>query len=210
MAPEYLFKDLSQFCHKRYYTQQQKNEFKNKLKELSIGTDMLLVPGTICWYKNAKSDPYPYYRNTAYFFYHGQVQKYKKRYPHSSYDFDYTDEGFLNFMDLRRVYFKSGQYDEPIKDFLGCKIGIEICLDSVYGSLCSLKEPLHIQLIIADGAKDFIPVKQDGVLLIKLERNKDETKIGTLQTSSSEDYKVKLKPAIPLEIEDDLTCLQFK
>ncbi|MCL9683777.1 hypothetical protein [Legionella maioricensis] len=210
VAPEYLFKDLSELCYRRYYTQQQKNEFKNKLKELSIGTDMLIVPGTICWYKNAKSDPHPYYRNTAYFFYQGEVQKYKKKHPHTSYDFDYTDEGFLNFMDLRRVYFKSGQYDDPIKDFLGCKIGVEICLDSVYGSLFSLKKTLCIQLIIADGAKNFIPVNQEGVLLIKLERNKIETEIGRIKINTAENDKVELEPAIPLEIGADLTGFQFK
>jgi hypothetical protein len=210
VAPEYLFKDLSQLCYKRYYTQQQKNEFKEKLKELSIGTNMLIVPGTICWYKNAKSDPHPYYRNTAYFFYHGEVQKYKKRYPHTSYDFDYTDEGFLNYMDLRRVYFKSGQHDEPIKDFLGYKIGVEICLDSVCGSLFYLKKPIRIQLILADGAKDFIPVNQDGVLLLKLERNKLETVIGRLKINAFEHDKVELEPAIPLEMGGDLTCFQFK
>ena len=210
VAPEYLFKDLSELCYRRYYTQQQKNEFKKKLKELSIGADMLIVPGTICWYKNAKSDPQPYYRNAAYFFYHGEVQKYKKRYPHINYDFDYTDEGFLNYMDLRRVYFKSGQNDESIKDFAGCKIGVEICLDSVSGSLFYLKKPMRIQLIIADGAKNFIPVNQDGVLLLKLERNKLETVIGRLKINASENDKVELEPAISLEIEPDLTCFQFK
>lgn len=213
VAPEYLFKNLSEFCYKRYFTQEQKNEFKRRLKELSVDTDMLIVPGTICWYKKAKSDQEIYYRNTAYFFHRGKVQKYKKRNPHTNYDFDYTDEGFLNPMDLRRVYFKSGQLDALVKDYAGFKIGIEICYDSVHGELFDFvkanKVPIDVQLIIADGARKPVLVKQEGVLFIKLERNVDETEIGTIIKA---DNKVGLRPAMVLGNleEKDLTCFQFK
>lgn len=182
VAPEYLFKDFSELCYQRYYTQQQKNEFKNKLKELSLNTDMLIVPGTMCWRKKAKADQSTYYRNTAYFFYHGEVQKYKKKNPHTHYDFDYVDEGFLGYMDLRRNYFKTGQ-DAPVKDFLGIKIGSEICFDSVQGELFHFikenKVILDMQLILADGAKGATPVEQEGVLFIKVEKIRKKLKLAS-------------------------------
>ncbi|WP_019216606.1 hypothetical protein [Legionella tunisiensis] len=78
VAPEYLFKNLFEFCYKRYCTQEQKNEFKRRLQVLSVDTNMLIVPGTMCWYKKDDSDHENYYRNAAYFFYRGNIQKYKK------------------------------------------------------------------------------------------------------------------------------------
>ena len=155
------------------------------------------------------------YRNTAYFFYRGDLQKYKKRNPHTNYDFDYTNEGFLNLMDLRRVYFKSGQLDTPVKNYFGLKIGIEICFDSVQGELVDFIKTnnlsIDVQLIIADGAKKPVLVKQEGVLFVKLERNPLQTEIGTI--IKIDNKHVELKPAIALgklEEEDDLTCFQFK
>lgn len=213
VAPEYLFKNLSEFCYKRYCTQEQKNKFKKRLQALSVDTDMLIVPGTMCWYKKG-SDQENYYRNTAYFFYHGDIQKYKKRNPHTNYDFDYTNEGFLNLMDLRRVYFKSGQLDTPVKNYFGLKIGIEICFDSVHGELVDFIKTnslsIDVQLIIADGAKKPVLVKQEGVLFIKLERDPQQTEIGTIIKI---DKQVELKPTISLgklEEENDLTWFQFK
>lgn len=135
---------------------------------------MVIVPGTICWYKKSKSESNNYFRNTAYFFYHGQVEKYKKRYPHGMFDFDYTDEGFLDLLDFRRSYFKSGYQDNPVKDFSGMKIGVEICYDSVQSSLSqhvlATKEVINIQLIIADGANEAVHVSTPGTLLIKVEK----------------------------------------
>ncbi|STY30021.1 Uncharacterised protein [Legionella wadsworthii] len=214
VAPEYLFKDESQFSFKKYYTQGQKNEFKTKLQELSLDTDMLIVPGTICWYKKAKSESNNYFRNTAYFFYHGQVEKYKKRYPHGMFDFDYTDEGFLDLLDFRRSYFKSGYQDNPVKDFSGMKIGVEICYDSVQSSLSqhvfATKEVIHVQLIIADGANEAVHVTTPGTLLIKVEKNPSLTEIGTIQCTDSDDVN-KLQPAFSLGDAGvkDLTCFKF-
>ncbi|HHF7349353.1 TPA: hypothetical protein ACPSKE_002557 [Legionella feeleii] len=214
VAPEYLFKNLSEFCYKRYCTQEQKNQFKKRLQALSVDTDMLIVPGTMCWYKKG-ADQENYYRNTAYFFYRGDLQKYKKRNPHTNYDFDYTNEGFLNLMDLRRVYFKSGQLDTPVKNYFGLKIGIEICFDSVQGELVDFIKTnnlsIDVQLIIADGAKKPVLVKQEGVLFVKLERNPLQTELGTI--IKIDNKHVELKPAIALgklEEENDLTCFQFK
>ncbi|CEK11290.1 carbon-nitrogen hydrolase family protein [Legionella hackeliae] len=213
IAPEYLFKDFSKICFDRYYSQEQKKEFKKKLAELSLDTNMLLVPGTICWFK--KTEDENYYRNTAYFFYRGDIQKYKKKYPHTCYDFDYANEGFLNLMDLRRLYFKANISDPSVKDF-GLKIGVEICYDSVQGSLASYihenNSPIDMQLIIADGAKDPIVVQQDGMFFIKVERKASDTEIGTIKLHESDNKSVKLEPALSLgSIEtSDLTCFQFK
>ncbi|ASQ45360.1 carbon-nitrogen hydrolase family protein [Legionella clemsonensis] len=214
VAPEYLFKDFSELCYKRYYNQQQKNNFKKKLAELSLDTTMLLVPGTICWYKKAKINYENYYRNTAYFFYQGHVQKYIKKNPHTAFDFDFVDEGFLNPMDARRLYFKSNESESSVKDF-GIKIGIEICYDSVQGELFNYlqknKFMIDMQLIIADGAKKPVLIQQEGLLYVKLERSREETKIGTIVINGQDNQTVEIKPAIPLECieQNDLMCFQF-
>ncbi|MCE0721816.1 MULTISPECIES: hypothetical protein [Legionella] len=215
VAPEYLFKDQSELCYKRYYSQTQKNTFKNKLKELSMDTDMLIVPGTFCWYKKAKNDSNNYYRNTAYFFHRGHVEKYKKRHPHTNYDFDYADEGFLNFMDERRRFFKSGMQDSIVKDFSGMRFGIEICYDSVQRTLSDFVHDhdvsLNVQLIIADGAEKSTSVTRAGTLFIKVEKEANKTEIGTITRNHSDD-NVSIQPAIGLgNIEEqDLTCFKFK
>ncbi|WP_162262396.1 nitrilase-related carbon-nitrogen hydrolase [Legionella brunensis] len=212
VAPEYLFKDFSKLSYERYYTQAQKNAFKSLLAELSRDTDMLIVPGTICWHKNAKLDQSTYYRNTAYFFYHGDIQKYKKRYPHTNYDFDYVDEGFLNLMDLRRMSFKTGDNDSLVKDYFGLRVGIEICYDSVQKSLSNYVKKnntsLHIQLVIADGAKKSVFVNRDGVFFIKIEKNKHETQLGTIKVKVKEETE--LEPAILLSCTEELSCFQLK
>lgn len=215
VAPEYLFKDFSELCYKRYYTQQQKNNFKRKLIELSFDTNMLLVPGTICWYKKAKANQENYYRNTAYFFYRGHVQKYMKKNPHTTFDFDFVDEGFLNLMDARRRYFKSDEHESSIKDF-GIKIGVEICYDSVQGELFNVIKKNNIkidmQLIIADGAKKPVLVQQEGLFYVKLERNRRDTKIGTIVVTEQNNQTIGIKPALPLACieQDDLMCFKFK
>ncbi|WED43247.1 nitrilase-related carbon-nitrogen hydrolase [Legionella cardiaca] len=214
VAPEYLFKNLSGLCYQRYYTWEQKNAFKKRLRALSLDTDMLIVPGTICWYKEAKTSQNIYYRNTAYFFYRGNIQKYKKRYPHTCYDFDYTDEGFLNLMDLRRLYFKSGEKDAAVKDYFGMKLGVEICYDSVRGSLARvIKEkniPLDIQLIIADGAKEATIVERDGLLLIKIERNAEESKIGRIIIKDNKNAELIPAMASNCFETNDLISFQFR
>ncbi|WP_242605366.1 hypothetical protein [Fluoribacter gormanii] len=214
VAPEYLFKDQSELCFQKYYSQAQKNVFKKRLKELSMDTDMLIVPGTFCWYKKAKSDSNNYYRNTAYFFHRGHIEKYKKRYPHTTYDFDYVDEGFLNYMDLRRNFFKSGMDDTLVKDFSGLKVGIEICYDSVQSALSHFVNdnnmPLDVQLIIADGAEKPTLVTRPGTLFIKVEKNANQTEIGTITNTSN--APVGIQPAIFLGCveEKDLICFKFK
>lgn len=125
------------------------------------------------------------------------------------------DEGFLGYMDLRRNYFKTGQ-DAPVKDFLGIKIGSEICFDSVQGELFHFikenKVILDMQLILADGAKGATPVEQEGVLFIKVEKNKEETQIGILKIDSLDNEKIELNPALSSDFldGDDLTCFKFK
>ncbi|KTD43083.1 hypothetical protein [Legionella parisiensis] len=214
VAPEYLFKDQSELCYKRYYSQAQKNAFKNKLKELSMDTDMLIVPGTFCWYKKAKNEPNNYYRNTAYFFHRGHVEKYKKRHPHTNYDFDYADEGFLNFMDLRRGFFKAGMQDSIVKDFSGMKLGIEICYDSVQRALSDFVNDNHmslnVQLIIADGAEKSTLVTQTGALFIKVEKEANKTEIGTISRNHS-DGNFGIQPATFLGTieEHDLSCFKL-
>ncbi|WP_019216607.1 hypothetical protein [Legionella tunisiensis] len=117
-------------------------------------------------------------------------------------------------MDLRRVYFKSGQRDTLVKNYFGLKIGIEICFDSVRGELFDFVKTnqisIDVQLIIADGAKKPVLVRQEGVLFIKVEKNPQETQIGTL--IQVDNKRVGLKPAIAgrLEEENDLTWVQFK
>ncbi|OCH98642.1 hypothetical protein A8135_11200 [Legionella jamestowniensis] len=214
VAPEYLFKDFSELCYKRYYSQQQKKTFKRKLTELSLDTNMLLVPGTICWYKKAKVNQENYYRNTAYFFYQGRIQKYIKKNPHTTFDFDFVDEGFLNPLDFRRRYFKANEKESSVKDF-GIKIGIEICYDSIQGELFNFirknNVKIDMQLIIADGAKKPVLVQQEGLFYVKLERNREDTKIGTIVINEQDNQTVEIKPALPLAcIEEDLMCFQFK
>ncbi|WP_454782284.1 hypothetical protein [Legionella sp. WA2022007384] len=214
VAPEYLFKDQSELCYQKYYSQAQKNLFKKRLQELSMDTDMLIVPGTFCWYKKAKHDSKNYYRNTAYFFHRGHVEKYKKRYPHTHYDFDYVDEGFLNYMDLRRNFFKSGMEDALVKDFSGMKLGIEICYDSVQSALSNFVNetnmPLDVQLIIADGAEKHNPVARPGTLFIKVEKNANQTEIGTI--INTPDDTIGIQPAIFLDDveEKDLKSFKFR
>jgi hypothetical protein len=213
VAPEYLFKDFSELSYKRYYSQEQKNAFKNKLKELSMQTNMLIVPGTICWAKEGKTDHERYYRNTAYFFHQGTVQKYKKRAPHTNYDFDYAEEGFLDLLDLRRLYFKSGERDALVKNFSGMQLGIEICYDSVLGELYNFLNhsvvPLNIQLILADGAQKPVLVEQEGTLFIKVEKNAKETQIGKI-ICNEENGRIEIECTKDTEsIAEDLSCFKF-
>ncbi|QMT61614.1 hypothetical protein [Legionella sp. PC997] len=214
VAPEYLFKDQSETCYHKYYSQTQKNLFKKRIQELSKDTDMLIAPGTFCWYKKSKHDSQNYYRNTAYFFHRGQVEKYKKRYPHTNYDFDYTDEGFLNYLDLRRIFFKSGMEDTLVKEFSGLKLGVEICYDSVQSSLSNFVNDnnisLDVQLIIADGAEKPNLVARPGTLFIKVEKKAAHTEIGTIINTS--DSTIGIQPAIYLGDleENDLKSFKFR
>jgi len=78
IAPEYLFKDFSKSGKERYFSQEQKNNFKKALIRLSKNCDLILAPGIICWQKSSKDNQKPYYRNMIYFVHQATVMKYRK------------------------------------------------------------------------------------------------------------------------------------
>lgn len=186
VAPEYLFKDFTKRGGERYFSQEEKNKYKKALIKLSEETDLILIPGTICWKKKSKADSNMYYRNMLYVIHNGTIQKYKKRYPSSLYDFDFTGGKIFN-----RKFFKEGQDDNVIK-VNDIYIGVEICLDNPRGALKSSSsyDKMNVHLIVADGIADseFLKSNKEG-LLLKVERTEKYSSIIAQQSNMPTELK---------------------
>lgn len=193
VAPEYLFKDFSKQGPERYFTKEQKNTFLAKMQSLSVGSDMVIVPGTICWrstHKHGNSEDV-FYRNTAYLFHKGKSKgnkkyngKYIKSEPDINSDFDYIfDSNTTNVSlgDPRFQLFKCGNADDnsPLMQVNDKIIGIEICIENLSGRLLKFlhkhnNPKIDIHLIIADGVEDPLLLDIKDLLLIKVERHSNQ------------------------------------
>lgn len=185
VAPEYLFKDLSRKGPARYYSHKQKKEFVATIKRLSLESDMILIPGTICWKKPAKADDQTYYRNTAYFFHQGKVDKYKKRFPHMIFDIDYfkSKTVSLDQLDAYETKFKTGE-KKGVLTVGGITIGIEICFDHIRKSLADSLDTegndvkkIDIHLIISNGLSNsnLYVLRKEGLRMAKIDRGLDDS-----------------------------------
>src|SRR5437870_86385 len=65
IAPEYLFSNDYNYGHESYYSQEQKNEFKQVMLQVSKEIHMIIVPGTFRWW-NQNEYGEKIYRNNAY------------------------------------------------------------------------------------------------------------------------------------------------
>lgn len=210
VAPEYLFKDFSKVGDEKYYSHEEKKKFKNQLLKLSKDSDLILIPGSICWKKPSKTDSKIYYRNMLYIIHNGQIQKYKKRNPAIRYDFDFTKGNLPN-----QKFFKKGT-DNNVIAVNGICIGVEICLDNPKKELKEPKdfEKIDVQLIIADGVSDnYNLINKVGTIALKVERTGNfETVVGQQQlvSNSTEKKQIELAPPDKTEIiSDDLICHTF-
>lgn len=207
VAPEYLFKDFSKKGPERYYTHAQKKIYQQRLKTLSEKCELVIAPGTINWCKPSKADGHTYYRNSVYFFHHGNMQRYKKIHPWRLSDYDYVAKG----QTLEKRWFRSGIRDESIKEINDLKIGIEICLDhdnhTLLDRVMLANKKIDIHLVIADGTLDKHMVKQAGILYIKVERlpYTFSNTIGTINHSFRVDQTQR-----SISLEPDLDCYDFK
>lgn len=223
VAPEYLFKDLSKLGEERYFSHDQKKKYIEKLAQLSKNDNMILAPGTLCWRKQGKdpNDDNYYYRNAIYYFYQGEVKKYKKANPHEAFDYDYLSEETIKFGES---LFKRGN-DPYITKIGGLSIGTEICYDHTLGRLDyklghekifsnkndSPKIDLH--LIVADGVNEVKLLNGHGILTIKIERRPDEFRdvIGTNIEENPNLVRMRLDPAEMTDsIDSDLKIFKFK
>lgn len=175
VAPEYLFKDLSKKSQARYFTHAQKLRFINEIKEISKGSKLIIIPGTICWYKVREENQTKYFRNTAYLFYDGSVQKYHKKHP-AWQDGDYLyDENDKKIAKVR--HFKRAKSASPLLKVGEKIIGMEICFDHVNNHLQKWLQKNNIKkidmhIVLADGVGDVNLLPIDNTVFIKVERNK--------------------------------------
>lgn len=205
-APEYLFKDLN-VPKEGYYSQEQKNRYKNKLIELSKDTDMIIAPGTICWGKEAKADKRMGYRNVIYFVHQGTIQKYSKSEAHPYYD---------NYPNSRQPnsFFKTGTADSTIKNINGLTLGVEICLDSIcrllYRHVQKNPQNLNIQLVVADGADKATILPIHNLLYVQVERDAKKNVIGIVEKNYAIGFlRDKQVTQFQIPNHQDLSCCTF-
>ncbi len=177
VAPEYLFKNLSNSKGpERFQNHQEKKQFIERMQKRAKESDLVLIPGTICWRKPSKKDQTVRYRNTAYLFYKSVTQKYKKQNGNFDYDLDYiTEKTFLVFGQLHQL-FKVGS-GKPIRHIGPLRIGMEICLDNVTNNLYNQieeSEQIDLHLIIADGVKNPNCLRRNNLPMVKIERNSEK------------------------------------
>lgn len=209
VSVDYLFKKLNKKGVKRYYDEKKKERYIATLKSLSLNTDMIIAPGTICWRKMDKETGHAYFYNMIHFFYRGEVKSYKKSYPHpADFDFLTNKKGLLSTM-----HFVSGEDDAPIVNINGIRFGVEICLDNAYKHLYYRQNKytnpylvtssteqkalsIDIHLLVADGIRRTNFLNQPRTLMVKVERTpKYKDQIGTLFVSS--DKKKQQSNAMP-------------
>ncbi|KTD27174.1 nitrilase-related carbon-nitrogen hydrolase [Legionella maceachernii] len=205
IAPEYLFKDFSKSGKDRYFSAEQKNKFKESLMQLSKNTDLILVPGTICWQKNSKDNQKTYYRNMIYFVHQGAVMKYRKSNPHQNFDLEFSG-GKLG----QHVFFKKGHKDSNIITINGLTIGVEICLDNYKNQIMEANDITKIDahIIVADKLPEvqFLPLS--GTLTVKVERTPAyNTLIGINEKKHNEVKLQKVDTITPLT--QHLQCYTF-
>lgn len=215
IAPEYLFKDLSKEGGERYFSHEQKKIFIDTLSSLSVKFNrLILAPGTICWHKPSKALNESHYRNELFFFYKGEVQKYKKTFPHQNYDYD-----FLKNRDVLKL-FKSGINDSCLIDIGGLSIVVEICFDHQNKRMQMILDDkdkiskVDMHLIVADRLPNINLINHPGILTVKIERQPDlsgpvKNIIGT--NAFDRDGKIGIVEAALTAIDDEaaLKCYQF-
>lgn len=213
VAPEYLFKDFSEKLGNRYYRHDEKKLFKQHLMDISLDTDLILAPGTICWKKESKRDKQIYYRNIIYFFHRGDVKKYKKFNSWLS-DADYYDK----LKGSETFYHHSSKphtqkSDDNLIEFNGISIGVEICYDNCANQLEKsplAKNKLLLHLIVAAGLSGVNFLKKNGIITVKVDQNRHfETFSSQNIDSLSTNKNLKAIRKI-IEIEANLECHHYQ
>lgn len=184
VAAEYLFKKFNEKGQNRYFTVDEKRIFKQEIGLLSKGSNLIIIPGTICWFKTKDKDGLNYFRNTAYLFYNGTVSKYHKRHLACSDD-DFFNEKNKNLAaSLKR--FKTSKHSSPILSIGEKIIGMEICLDHANSRLSTAIKKLekkgrdtklNMHLILAD-CMQVEPFIADNIVFVKVERLRSNASLG--------------------------------
>lgn len=205
IAPEYLFKDFTKIGKERYFSQGQKNKFKETLIALSQNSDLILAPGTICWQKNSKENQRPYYRNMIYFVHQGTVMKYRKSNPHLNFDLEFSG-GKLS----QHPFFKKGHKDSNVITINGLNIGVEICLDNCKNQIAETEAASKVDahIIVADKLPEVQLLPLSGTLTVKVERTPEyKTFVGIQEKKYNE---VELQKADSIDqLAQDLQCYTF-
>jgi len=193
LGPENLFSQSygsGPFCtHANYYSQEEKNRFKETMLEISKIYNGIIIPGTIRWWSQKSADSPKVYRNNAYLFFKGTVQHYNKHVPHPNFDYPHDPKRtFWNRIPKGDVaVFKTKnnehEFQSPIFTVDGIKIGIEICADIteriLYQSVKKVSDQAmpNIHLLISDGvghkAAEFLcdtELKIHNMLIVHVER----------------------------------------
>ncbi len=209
VAPEYLFKNLSKpRGPERFHNHQEKKQFIERMQKRAKESDLVLIPGTICWRKPSKKDQTVRYRNTSYLFYKSVTQKYKKQNETLDSDLDYIVEKNFEIFGKLHMLFKVGG-GKPIRQIGPLRIGMEICLDNLRNNLYKQigeSEQIDLHLIIADGVKNPRCLRRNNLPMVKIERNsaKHQSIYGRTIKRDPDFIFLDFEPAEKTEIEEDL------